>query len=190
MTSVPRPLNSCTNYEYVYNLIVEDIEDNSTCGIVNSNGRVGFANIKNSCFTNSVLQSLLHTPVLAELYANGAIKKNINEINNNSTKGILTAWLCGIANCYWSSKYCLINTVEIMNVLSSQLGNQFDGYSPQFAFQFQDILLNKLAEDVNEINYPEYDFTPYLDGPITTWAMDYNARKNRYMRSIIHSMFG
>jgi len=66
-----------------------------------------------------VLQSLLHTPVLAELYANGAIKKNINEINNNSTKGILTAWLCGIANCYWSSKYCLINTVEIMVILDS-----------------------------------------------------------------------
>ncbi|CAK5065232.1 unnamed protein product [Meloidogyne enterolobii] len=35
MTSMPRPLNSCTNHEFVYNLIVEDIEDTSTYGIFN-----------------------------------------------------------------------------------------------------------------------------------------------------------
>lgn len=135
-------------------------------------GQVGFTNYSNSCYCNASLQIFLHTP-------------NFSQIQNS--KGYLTAWLCAIANSYWSEKYNLINNIEIMNTLSTILRPIQRSNSASW-LHFQEQLLIALAEDVNQVNYPEEIFSIYLID-VTAAATDYEAKKRRNMSSSVNDMF-
>lgn len=53
---------------------------------------------------------------------------------------------------------------------------------------FQEQLLIALAEDVNQVNYPEEIFSIYLID-VTAAATDYEAKKRRNMSSSVNDMF-
>nr|CAD2195506.1 unnamed protein product [Meloidogyne enterolobii] len=182
------------NYEDIYKNIVEDIAKYGMCGIDMTKWKVGFENIGNSCFCNSVLQCLMHTTKFIELYSGGGIKSKINKEAKN-TKGCLTAWLCAISNCYWSGTYSQITTVEIMNTIAQLLGEKYNGQLPESAFKFQELLLSQLSDDVNEVSYPagfvEHRDNIYLiyDNDIGKIFNDYETKIRSNISSCIYNIF-
>nr|CAD2196139.1 unnamed protein product [Meloidogyne enterolobii] len=75
-----------------------------------------------------------------------------------------------------------------MAFLATIFVDDFNGFLPQHAFKFQGMLLDKLAEDSNENNYPENVYNVSLEA-LTTAATDYFARKRRNMCSSVNDIF-
>uniref|UniRef100_A0A914LSC9 ubiquitinyl hydrolase 1 n=1 Tax=Meloidogyne incognita TaxID=6306 RepID=A0A914LSC9_MELIC len=88
---------------------------------------------------------------------------NIEAIEDNST--------CGVHN----------------TTLATILGEQYNGQTAQAALHFQE----NLAEDVNQVNYPEPFGNVYLDYEknIVKKANDYQANHRRNMSSSVNGMF-
>nr|CAD2171274.1 unnamed protein product [Meloidogyne enterolobii] len=125
-------------------------------------GQVGFTDFANSCYCNASLQILLHTPY-AELFETICLKFNQK---TESTRTILKI---------------------PKTTLATILGEQYNGQTAQAALHFQE----NLAEDVNQVNYPEPFGNVYLDYEknIVKKANDYQANHRRNMSSSVNGMF-
>ena len=102
----------------------------------------GFANIGNSCYMNSFLQILLHTPN----FLNILDEYPINQLDNNSL----------IYNLYYLSKYpfnpeYLFNIKKIMEKVNYVYGTKEPGDSQRFAIDFIDKLISE-SKNENSLN--------------------------------------
>ncbi|CAK5020880.1 unnamed protein product [Meloidogyne enterolobii] len=80
-------------------------------------------------------------------------------------------------------------TTEIPKAISSTiLGDHYNGETQQASLHFHEQLLRALAEDVNQVNFPEDFFNIYLID-VSTAANDYAAKKRRNMSSSVNDMF-
>lgn len=118
-----------------------------------SRGRSGLLNLGNTCFMNSILQCLLHTPALHDFFTDKAqVKRDLNV--NNKLRGRLTAAFYALVNGYKQSTVFAPHEVKH---LMGKIAPQFIGYGQHDAAEFLRSLLDGLHNELNRVRVkPNY----------------------------------
>lgn len=160
-----------------------------------SRGVCGFQNIGNSCFLNSALQCIFHTPPLVEYFLNNTTdnwRNHINISNPLGTRGALVSNFFTVLSAYWSGETNLIAPRELRNVIG-MYAPQFASYTQQDAQELLMFLLDFLHEDLNIVSKkPEVlsiEGNGEDDERIASEAWEYHiSRDNSIIVSLFHGL--
>ena len=112
-----------------------------------SQPRRGFVNLGNTCYMNSILQSLLVTP-LAEPFKSGEILSAINILNPLGSTGKVANTFSGVVEDMQSAVSYPISPSLFKRAIGQQ-NETFEGQRQQDANEFLQTLLSCLHEDLN-----------------------------------------
>ena len=148
-------------YNYRKNELVQNFEYNN----------VGFANIGNTCYMNTFLQILLHTPNFL---------KNLRKYKSNNSRNSLVYNLLYLSQYPYNTDY-LYTIKEIMKEIKPEYGAFIPGDSQVFAIDF----LDKLIYEIKGNDYSEDSFESKNDDikmskidKYTLFIKDINENKN------------
>ncbi|CAH9117014.1 unnamed protein product [Cuscuta europaea] len=129
---------------------------------VESGGLVGLQNLGNTCFMNSALQCLAHTPPLVQYFLQD-YSEEINKHNPLGMHGELALAFGELLRKLWSSG----RTSIAPRVFKGKLGRfapQFIGYNQHDSQELLAFLLDGLHEDLNRVKQKPYYETKDSDG--------------------------
>uniref|UniRef100_A0A7S1TTF1 Ubiquitinyl hydrolase 1 n=1 Tax=Phaeomonas parva TaxID=124430 RepID=A0A7S1TTF1_9STRA len=122
--------------------------DSGTRGRPPVAGAVGLRNLGNTCFMNSMLQCISHTPQLTSFFLGGEWRKDVNKDNPLGMNGKLATVYADFLKDVWGGNH----TVVAPTGLKRTVGNfnpTFAGYAQQDSQEFMSFLLDGLHEDLN-----------------------------------------
>lgn len=131
-------------------------------GKVNGRGLTGLQNLGNTCFMNSALQCLVHTPQLVDFFLQNYTEE-INKENPLGMQGELAVAFGDLLRKLWSSGH---NPVA-PRVFKAKLGRfapQFSGYNQHDSQELLAFLLDGLHEDLNRVKIKPYIEAKDADG--------------------------
>jgi ubiquitin carboxyl-terminal hydrolase 4/11/15 len=105
------------------------------------NGMVGFQNLGNTCYMNSVLSSLCHCLPFCNSLLKMTKPENIPFLKSFQK----------LISCYWSNKYTALNPSDFRNKVLKAT-TLFAGYNQQCAHEFICFLLDALHEDLKKLS--------------------------------------
>ena len=152
-------------------------------------GKVGLDNLGNTCYFNSSLQALVHTPPLRDYFLSDSYCQDVNPLNKHGHRGRLAEGFSSIMKDAWSTKRNSLNPRAFLRVVGD-LNRQFSGNEQQDAQELVTFLLDGLSEDLNlvsdkpYIEHPDSDGRPDNDLADLWWS---NCRKRDW--SIIQALF-
>ena len=113
-------------------------------------GTVGLSNLGNTCFMNSVLQCLSHTPGLRHYFVSQAYKQDINVDNPLGHNGDVANAFASLLSLIWSGSTSHVAPRNFKWVMG-RIGPQFAGYSQHDSQELLSFLLDGLHEDLNRV---------------------------------------
>ncbi|KAF8082389.1 hypothetical protein N665_0829s0006 [Sinapis alba] len=125
-------------------------------------GLVGLQNLVNTCFMNSTLQCLAHTPPIVDYFLKD-YSSDINKDNPLGMRGELAIEFGELLRKLWSSGQ---NTVAPRS-FKTKLGRfapQFSGYNQHDSQEMLSFLLDGLHEDLNKVKQKPYIESKDSDG--------------------------
>lgn len=127
-------------------------------------GARGLRNLRNSCYMNTVIQCISHTPLLSEYFASKAFVRDIN--TNSKRNGVISRELGTVLACLrgkLSGPYSPISFKREFGLLRSD----FQGSCQQDSHEFLTLLFGLLHEDLNRKTGPTTNCheTITLDNP-------------------------
>ncbi|KAL0796151.1 hypothetical protein Bca101_067528 [Brassica carinata] len=140
----------------------EDGGSSSGFGRREKRGLVGLQNLGNTCFMNSTLQCLAHTPPIVDYFLKD-YSGDINEDNPLGMRGELAIEFGELLRKLWSSGQ---NTVAPRS-FKTKLGRfapQFSGYNQHDSQEMLSFLLDGLHEDLNKVKQKPYIESKDSDG--------------------------
>lgn len=153
-------------------------------------GKVGLANLGNSCYMNSSLQCLLHIIPLTKYLLSGQYKSEINTENRDGTKGeLLSSYAALIQDMYLDAASSI--APQSFKRILGKYNEEYAGFMQQDAHELIEFLLDKFHEDVNRIHQKPYTLKLEGDGSNDiTIARDTWIRHLQRHTSFIQELFG
>ncbi|RAL53471.1 hypothetical protein DM860_007143 [Cuscuta australis] len=127
-----------------------------------SRGLAGLQNLGNTCFMNSALQCLAHTPPLVEYFLQD-YSEEINKHNPLGMHGELALAFGELLRKLWSSGRSSIAPRAFKGKLG-RFAPQFSGYNQHDSQELLAFLLDGLHEDLNRVKQKPYFETKDSDG--------------------------
>lgn len=112
-------------------------------------GRCGLRNIGQTCFMNSALQCLSNVPDLTEYILKNDISEILNTTNDLGTQGKLALAYAQLIREMWSGKQTIAEGSAVKRYVS-KLSPRFAGHNQQDSYEFLNVLLDALHEDLKE----------------------------------------
>ncbi|KAJ8257555.1 hypothetical protein GJAV_G00186880 [Gymnothorax javanicus] len=138
---------------------VEEEEEKKVC----LPGFTGLVNLGNTCFMNSVIQSLSNTRELRDYFHDRAFETEINCNNPLGTGGRLAIGFAVLLRALWKGTHHAFQPSKLKAIVASK-ASQFTGYAQHDAQEFMAFLLDGLHEDLNRIQNKPYTETVDSDG--------------------------
>ena len=113
-------------------------------------GTVGLSNLGNTCFMNSVLQCLSHTPGLRHYFVSQAYMQHINVDNPLGHNGDVANAFASLLTLMWSGSTSHVAPRNFKWVMG-RIRPQFAGYSQHDSQELLSFLLDGLHEDLNRV---------------------------------------
>nr|CAB3494985.1 unnamed protein product [Digitaria exilis] len=127
-----------------------------------THGLSGLHNLGNTCFMNSAIQSLVHTPPLVEYFLEDYTRE-INTDNPLGLQGELAIAFGELLRKLWSSGRSSVAPRAFKSKLS-RFAPQFSGYNQHDSQELLAFLLDGLHEDLNRVKKKPYIEAKDADG--------------------------
>uniref|UniRef100_A0A8C2ICS0 ubiquitinyl hydrolase 1 n=1 Tax=Cyprinus carpio TaxID=7962 RepID=A0A8C2ICS0_CYPCA len=137
----------------------EEVEEKKVC----LPGFTGLVNLGNTCFMNSVIQSLSNTRELRDYFHDRGFESEINCNNPLGTGGRLAISFAVLLRALWKGTHHAFQPSKLKAIVASK-ASQFTGYAQHDAQEFMAFLLDGLHEDLNRIQNKPYTETVDSDG--------------------------
>ncbi|KAJ8016537.1 hypothetical protein DPEC_G00008270 [Dallia pectoralis] len=134
-------------------------------------GFTGLVNLGNTCFMNSVIQSLSNTRELRDYFHDRAFETEINCNNPLGTGGRLAIGFAVLLRALWKGTHHAFQPSKLKAIVASK-ASQFTGYAQHDAQEFMAFLLDGLHEDLNRIQNKPYTETVDSDGRLDEVVAD------------------
>uniref|UniRef100_A0A8C7I3R5 ubiquitinyl hydrolase 1 n=1 Tax=Oncorhynchus kisutch TaxID=8019 RepID=A0A8C7I3R5_ONCKI len=134
-------------------------------------GFTGLVNLGNTCFMNSVIQSLSNTRELRDYFHDRAFENEINCKNPLGTGGRLAIGFAVLLRALWKGTHHAFQPSKLKAIVASK-ASQFTGYAQHDAQEFMAFLLDGLHEDLNRIQNKPYTETVDSDGRLDEVVAD------------------
>ncbi|XP_060079389.1 ubiquitin carboxyl-terminal hydrolase 19-like [Ylistrum balloti] len=128
-----------------------------------SPGNTGLDNLGNTCFMNSVLQSLSNTREFRDFFCSGNFQKDINTDNPLGSGGKLAVQFAHLLKVLWSAKHYSYAPSKLKSLVAMK-ASQFTGFAQHDAQEFMAFLLDGLHEDLNRVKKKPYTETVDSEG--------------------------
>lgn len=122
--------------------------------VASSMGLAGLQNLGNTCFMNSALQCLVHTPKLVDYFL-GNFQKEINHENPLGMKGELALAFGDLLRKLWAPGSMSVPP-RMFKLKLANFAPQFSGYNQHDSQEFLSFLLDGLHEDLNRVKCKPY----------------------------------
>jgi ubiquitin C-terminal hydrolase len=114
------------------------------------NNRTGLKNLGNSCYMNSIIQSLSFNFILTNYFLTGDFIKDINTKNKFGSGGaVVNEWFY-LNSILWSQQYSYL-VPQRFKYTVGRLQQAYLGTQQQDAHEFLVFLLDTLHEDLNQV---------------------------------------
>lgn len=153
---------------------------------------IGIQNIGNTCYMNSVLQSLLNLDIIQRVFMNKNFKYFINYKNKFGFKGRLIREFVNLISEKWSDSEKSVKSLRPVQFkeIVGEINPQFKNKDQQDAQEFISFLLDVLHEEINLNSEKEYIANPEMyDYTEEELATEYWANNMRRNVSFVHSIF-
>ncbi|XP_034632043.1 ubiquitin carboxyl-terminal hydrolase 19 [Trachemys scripta elegans] len=164
---VPSPKPMCMvppmTHSPVSSESVEEDEEEEEKKKVCLPGFTGLVNLGNTCFMNSVIQSLSNTRELRDYFHDRSFEAEINYTNPLGTGGRLAIGFAVLLRALWKGTHHAFQPSKLKAIVASK-ASQFTGYAQHDAQEFMAFLLDGLHEDLNRIQNKPYTETVDSDG--------------------------
>lgn len=127
-------------------------------------GKVGLANLGNSCYMNSSLQCLSHIKPLTLAFLSRRLMADLNPENRDGSGGKLAEQYAKLLEELWFEPARRSVSPHLLKATLGRINSEYAGLAQQDAHELIELLLDKLHEDLNRVKKKPYTEKIEWDG--------------------------